>query len=99
MKCPDASKQAFSQARQKLSPEVFKLLNNKLITEFYSDNAIETFKGLRVLAVDGSVICLPTNTNLQNEYDTASNNRSISGELLQWPEPLFSLTDSCYGAF
>lgn len=64
----DASKQAFSQARKKLSPEVFVLLNKKLITEFYSNNEFKTYKGMRLLAVDGSVVRLPESDELYNFF-------------------------------
>jgi len=67
---PDVSKQAFSQARKKLSPEVFVSLNRSLVTEFYSDNEIKTFKGLRVLAVDGSTIRLPKTNELYEHFGT-----------------------------
>lgn len=68
----DVSKQAFSQARKKLSPEVFKLLNEKLITEFYSDNEFETFKGYRILGIDGSTIRLPETEELYLEFGTTT---------------------------
>lgn len=65
---PDVSKQAFSQARQKLSAETFITLNRSLIKEFYSDNEVETFKGFRVLAIDGSTIRLPKVDALYNYF-------------------------------
>jgi len=65
---PSVSKQAFSQARKKLSPMIFILLNQELLKEFYSDNIIKTFKGLRVLAVDGSSLRLPVDNVLQDHY-------------------------------
>lgn len=74
---PDVSKQAFSQARQKLSPKAFTMLNEKLITETYSDNDIKTFKGLRVLAVDGSTIRLPVSDELYKEYGAITTANSI----------------------
>jgi hypothetical protein len=61
---PDVSKQAFSQARIKLSPLVFQLLNKRLLIEFYSDNEIKLFKGLRLLAIDGSTLRLPDSEEL-----------------------------------
>lgn len=67
---PDVSKQAFSQARQKLSPEAFITLNKSLITEFYSDNEIITFKNFRVLAIDGSTLRLPKIDTLYNFFGT-----------------------------
>jgi hypothetical protein len=71
---PSVTKQAFSKARKKLPPLVFILLNKKLIEEFYVDNTIRTFKGLRLLAIDGSSLRLPTDSKLFEEYggDTVS---------------------------
>ena len=70
---PNVSKQAFSQARRKLSPQVFRLLNNKLITEFYSDNEFKTFKGRRVFSVDGSTIHVPDTAEIRAAYGTFNN--------------------------
>jgi hypothetical protein len=68
IKLPSVTKQAFSQARKKLSAHVFVLLNEKLITEFYSDNEIKTYKGFRILAVDGSTLQLPDTEELAEKY-------------------------------
>ena len=70
-KLPDVSKQALSKARKKLSPKAFILLNNKLIDEFYTDNAIDLFNGYRVLAVDGTTACLPKADGLLKKFGTA----------------------------
>lgn len=64
----DVSKQAFSQARKKLSSEVFTVLNKKFITEFYTNNIYKQFKGLRLLAVDGSTIRLPESEELYEKF-------------------------------
>jgi Transposase DDE domain len=74
---PSVSKQAFSQARKKLSPMIFILLNQKLLEEFYSDNIIKTFKGLRILAVDGSTLRLPADAALQEHYGPSQQNSSV----------------------
>lgn len=74
---PDVSKQAFSQARKKLSSEVFILLNKKLITEFYSDNEIKTIKGLRLLAIDGSTVRLPKSKELYNFFGSHKKEGSV----------------------
>jgi len=71
------TKQAFSSARKKLSPKVFILLNQKLLEEFYSDNIIITFKGLRLLAVDESTLRLPNDSKLRNEYGLDLANSSV----------------------
>lgn len=64
----NVSKQAFSKARKKLNPKVFQLLNEKFISEFYTDNDILTFHGFRLLAIDGSKIQLPASDEIIKEY-------------------------------
>ena len=69
----EATKQAFSKARRKLDPIVFKLLNEKLVREFYTDNEFKTFKGFRLLLVDGAKIQLPSSSDIINSYGTSGN--------------------------
>jgi hypothetical protein len=71
------SKQAFSKARKKLSPMVFTLLNRKLLEEFYTDNEFKTFKGFRVLAIDGSTLRLPHNVELYDFYGSDYHESSV----------------------
>lgn len=71
------TKQAFSKARQKLAPELFQKLNEKLIEEFYTDNHFKTFKGLRILAVDGSSIRLPQTIELYEKYGNDIQNGGV----------------------
>lgn len=62
------TKQAFSQARQKINPKALKYLfdeNVKLINETACSN---TFHNFRLLAIDGSVITLPKSTKKLKEY-------------------------------
>ena len=73
----DVTKQAFSKARKNLSPEVFKLLNHKFIVEYYSNNTVKTFKKLRILAIDGSVLRLPRDKKLHAEFNSNMGNDSI----------------------
>lgn len=70
----DITTQAFSKARKKLNPIVFKLLNNKLIEEFYSDNEFKLFEGYRLLAIDGSKLQLPSSDEIIKEYGCTKNN-------------------------
>jgi Transposase DDE domain len=51
--------QAFSKARSKLKPEVFESLNQTLQQQLDSLGLRQTWRGLRVLAVDGSSVHLP----------------------------------------
>jgi len=62
------TKQSFSEARQKLLPDAFTLLNDELIRAYYEDGLFKTYLGFRVLAVDGSVIELPNTKETQKEY-------------------------------
>jgi len=74
-KISEFSKSAFVQVRKKIDPEIFKHLNNKLITEFYTDNdaSIKLWRGFRLLAVDGSRLTLPNTEELKNEYGQTNN--------------------------
>ena len=51
--------QAFSKARNKLKPEVFADLNQHLQQQIDSLGLRQTWRGLRILAVDGSTVHLP----------------------------------------
>ena len=62
------SKQAFSQARKKLSEQAFIRLNARLLTEFYQENTYNTWKGYRLLGIDGSTLQLPTYPKLIQEF-------------------------------
>ena len=72
------TKSAFVQARMKIKPEVFEHLSETLIEEFYTDNdtAIKTWKGFRLLAIDGSWITLPRTKELIKIYGEIKNQSS-----------------------
>lgn len=67
------TKQAFSKARKKLSPKTFILLNRKLIEEYYSDNVYSTWRGFRLIAVDGTDIQLPQKEEMKIKFGRAKN--------------------------
>ena len=71
------TKSAFSQSRMKLKHEAFVELNNLLIEEFYTDNIIETWKGFRLLAVDGIKLQLPNNQLILKEFGGSNNGSSM----------------------
>jgi hypothetical protein len=74
---PRITKQAFSKSRQNLSPEAFRLLNEKLVVEIYSDNEINTFKGFRVFGIDGLSLRLPASQELYQEYGSNVSQNSV----------------------
>ncbi len=78
---PSVSKQAFSKARQKVLPEAFVLLNDKLVNEFYSDNEILKFKGYRLLAIDGSTAELPNSNEVIERFGRGKNQYGNFGAL------------------
>jgi Transposase DDE domain len=70
------TKQSFSEARQKLSPEAFKILNNGFVQKYYEDNDYKKYKGFRLLAVDASSIEVPNTKELRDHYGCAGNSNA-----------------------
>lgn len=67
------TKQSFSKARQKILPTAFVLLNDEFIRTFYADDDYKTFKGYRVLAIDGCVLEVPNTKGTQRHYGYVTN--------------------------
>jgi hypothetical protein len=62
-------KSAYSKARRKLKHTAFIELNQEaVIRTMYEDDDYRTFHGLRVLAIDGSKMQLPTNDETVKEF-------------------------------
>ena len=73
------SKQAFSQGRQRIKPEAIKVLMTATQERFYQEADYATWRGMRVLAIDGSKYNLPTSEELRAHYGVQKN----SGEQVQ----------------
>ena len=58
------TKQAFSQARQKISHEPFKILFEGTAEMAYSSEDMDTFKGMRVSAIDGTSMAVENTSEL-----------------------------------
>jgi len=67
------SKQAFSQARQKLSDQTFCRLNERLMDEFYTENTYITWQGYRLIGIDGSTVQLPESDEIRQEFGCSVN--------------------------
>lgn len=80
-----ASKQAFSQARQKLKPEGFIELNTSLQLQYYMEGDFKTFKGYRLLAIDGSDIHLPNAAPIIERFGLCSGLPMASASILYDP--------------
>lgn len=67
------SKQAFSQARQKVSDQTFCRLNEQLVDEFYTENTYATWQGYRLIGIDGSTVQLPESDAIRQEFGCSVN--------------------------
>ena len=77
---------AYSQARQKVQPEVFVHLNTVTCEEFYTrygqDKEVILWHGHRLLGVDGSYLNLPDSEETRREFSVQTNQHA-GGEQVQ----------------
>ncbi|MBU8849191.1 MAG: IS4 family transposase, partial [Desulfobacterales bacterium] len=67
------SNSAYTQARANLKYTAFIELNQKAVVDvMYSDNNIKFYKGMRVLAIDGSKFLLPDTAEITKEFGQIS---------------------------
>lgn len=67
------SKVAYSKARRKLKHTAFIELNWEVVVRtMYEDGDYRTYRGMRILATDGSKILLPTNPETEAEFGTVA---------------------------
>jgi|TARA_R110002033_G_scaffold13325_2_gene39729 hypothetical protein len=66
------SKSAYSQARDKLNYTAFEELANDASDMMYRDYDYKTYKGFRLLAIDGSMVTLPKNDDIKQEFCTTN---------------------------
>lgn len=73
----DASvtKQAFSEARQKISPLAFIKLADEIISWFYTSDNFKDFKGYRLSAIDSSILEINNSQRLREAFGYVENNR------------------------
>jgi hypothetical protein len=62
------TKQGYSEARQKISPDAFIKMADAIITWYYGDNDFKTFKGYRLSAIDASVLEITNSERLRNAF-------------------------------
>lgn len=69
------SKQAFSKQRRKLKPDFFYDWNTVLVKSFYQHYKKEyrKWKGLKVYAIDGSSVVLPSTKSIREVYGQTTN--------------------------
>jgi len=66
------TKGAFTQARAKLKPSAFVELNQVGINSFYKNAPYNTWRGYRLLSVDGSTAVLPNHKTVVQEFGTTN---------------------------
>ena len=69
-------KQAFSQGRQKILPEAFIILQEEIIKKIYTATDLNTYKGYRLSAIDGSTIELQNTNELKKVFGYAENGKA-----------------------
>lgn len=67
------SVQAFSEARQKISPEAFLILFKKVVRLFYTAEDLKTYKGYHLLAIDGTVLEIKNSSELREYFGHVKN--------------------------
>ncbi len=67
------TQQAFGKARKKLSEKTFMRLDERLVDEFYTDNTYSTWKGYRLMGIDGSTVQLPMTPEIVEAFGGVSN--------------------------
>ncbi len=77
------SHSAFSQRRMQLKHTAFIELNqNAVVDVMYGDEDYQTYKGMRVLGIDGSKIMLPSTPSVIGEFGeiSYSNKAKVEGK-------------------
>jgi hypothetical protein len=86
-----ATNSAYSQARQKLKPELFRDLNAMIVESFYrlydEAHGLQLWHGRRLVGVDGSYLNLPDTEELREKFSVQVNK---DGERVQ------ALSSICY---
>ncbi|MBU3109811.1 transposase [Clostridium gasigenes] len=67
------TKQAFSEAREKISPTAFIKTADALIKWFYSDTYFNKYRGYRILSIDETMLEIHNSENLREEFGYIEN--------------------------
>jgi len=82
LKFPDISRQAFSKARQNISPEAFKELCKLIVDTFYSSNIkLKKWYGFNILAIDGTALQIPDTIENLEQFGGKENQSNIKTAL------------------
>jgi hypothetical protein len=78
----NVSKQAFSEARNKISPDAFITMSDAILKWFYKDTDFKRFNGFRLLAIDGTVLEISDNDQTRAELGHVENQTMKSARAL-----------------
>ncbi len=70
---PNITKQAFSQARQKVSPKAFIHMLNQVNRWYYKETPFKKYREYRLIAIDGTVLEINDTDELRNEFGYIEN--------------------------
>ncbi len=77
-KTESVSKQAYNEARYKLTVDAFRILYNATAESAAQDSGLSTYKGYRVLPVDGTTLQLENTYALRLHYGTTGGGEGIA---------------------
>ncbi|HSW67980.1 MAG TPA: IS4 family transposase [Bacteroidales bacterium] len=67
------TRQAFRKSRENIRPDVFRELTQEIVKDFeQKDESKATYKGYRLIAIDGSVLSLPNTDVLRERFGVAA---------------------------
>jgi IS4 transposase len=67
------TKQAFSKARQKISPTAFIKMSDEILKWFYKDTDFKRYRGYRLLSIDGTVLEISNTESLRDKFGYIEN--------------------------
>jgi len=71
------TKQGYSQARQKISPEAFVMMADEITNWYYEDDDFKKFKGYRLSAIDASILEINNSERLRKAFGFAEGGTSV----------------------
>lgn len=69
----NVTKQAFSEARQKISPTAFIKMSDEIIKWFYKDTDFKRYKGYRLLSIGGTILEINNSEKLRDKFGYIEN--------------------------
>lgn len=90
------TKQAFSKARRKVSPDAFKELFEMTGTKALEMDAFGRYKGYRVFAIDGTELQLPKNKEIEQKFQSKMNSFTPRARASVLCDVITSLTVHAY---